>query len=177
MILACFGNSITEGYMVPPHSSWPSILERNSNIKTLNLGISGNTTIDAIRRLDSILELQYDAVFVELGINDFFMGIPLQSTQKNLEFICQTFLDAKKVVFLAGFTFRDQGSQKWEQMYQELSNKLSVPLYPDIFKGLDSDDRFFLPDGVHPNAEGYKIIAQNILSFLLKNLENSILNQ
>ncbi len=174
MILACFGNSITEGYMVPRDKSWPAILEQISEIKTLNFGISGDTTFDALGRLETVLNAQHDAVFVELGINDFFMGIPMESTKKNLGRICQTFLDRQKEVFLAGFSFKGQGSKNWEGMYRELSAEFAINLYPNIFKGISGNSRFFLPDGLHPNSEGYNIIAQNIADFLQENLPHSL---
>lgn len=168
MILACFGDSITEGYLVNKDKSWPSVLEKISDglIKTINLGSSGDTTYNAIIRLNDAINSGADALFIEFGINDFFMGLPIVDSRKNLENIISSALKNQMKVILAGFSFKAQGSEKWEKMYEDLANRFSIYLYKNIFNGIDECKFCFLPDGLHPNEKGYEIIAQNIYSFL-----------
>ena len=172
MILACFGNSITEGYMVPPHCSWPSVLERLSKgrIKTINFGISGETTLDAIKRINEVVSSKAQMVFLEFGINDFFWGFPVEAVRENLETICKTFLDKKIGVILCGFDIKDHPTEKWKHMYKSLAGYYELPLYEDIFSGLGKGH--FLADGLHPNEKGYRVIASGIFEFLRKNLSD-----
>ncbi len=166
MILGCFGDSITEGYLVPPEAAWPSVLQRISGITTLNFGVSGDTTSDGIRRLKAVLSRDMDAVFLEFGLNDFFMGIPRQLARDNLARMATAFLQKDIKVILAGFVFSGQGSAGWHEMYLELAQTLELPLYQDIFRGLSNCESCFLPDGLHPNRRGYEIMAEEICSFL-----------
>lgn len=164
--MICFGNSITEGYLVPPEASWPSQIEHMAALQTINYGVSGDTTIDALRRLEGVLSEEADIAFIEFGINDFFMGISADLTLKNLEKITRAFWKKGIEVIIAGFSLQGLGTQKWEEAYAQLSNKLHVPFYENIFKGLEDCNKCFLPDGLHPNEKGYKIIAENIHIFL-----------
>ncbi len=166
--LVCFGNSLTQGYLVPPHKSWPSLLANMAAIKTFNYGIAGDTTQSALKRLKKI-DNKADGAFVELGINDFLSGMPIQTTFENLKIICNTFLNQNMQVILAGFRLDGFDTEKWEQAYESLSTQLNIPLYKNIFKGLEKRNDCFLPDNIHPNSKGYKIIAENIHDFLIKN--------
>lgn len=177
MILACFGDSITEGYMVPEDCSWPSVLERLSKgrIKTLNLGISGETTLDAIKRINEVVSSRPQMVFLEFGINDFFWGFPVESVKENLNTICKTFLDNDIKVILCGFDIKGQPLEKWKLMYKSLAGSYKLPLYEDIFSGLKREEDHFLPDGLHPNEEGYRVMSSRIFEFLKKNFPKLIL--
>ncbi len=168
MLMACFGDSITEGYLVDRDKSWPSVLERISDkkIRTINFGISGDTTYNALIRLDEVLNSKADTLFIEFGINDFFMGLPVEGSEDNLNKIISAALKKHMKVIVAGFSFKGQGSEEWERMYESLSKKLPIFLYKNIFYGIDECNYCFLPDGLHPNAKGYEIIAKNIYLFL-----------
>ncbi len=164
--MVCFGDSITEGYMVPSSAAWPSVLERLAFVKTFNLGVSGDTTFDALRRLDQALEPASDIAFIEFGINDFFMGLSIESVSNNLAAIMKPFLAMGTKVILAGFYFEEPGIQAWAAMYRELSQRFSTGLYENIFDGLQDRKDHFLSDGLHPNARGYQVIAERICTFL-----------
>ncbi len=170
MILACFGDSITEGYMVPRSSAWPHLVGQILGIRTLNFGVSGDTTFDGLRRLPSVLDHDMDALFLEFGLNDFFMGIPLESARANLESISRAFLERGTRVILAGFSFKGQGADRWHEMYAGLAQGLKIPLYPNIFQAIDGCSDCLLPDGLHPNEKGYRLMAEDISAFLAENL-------
>jgi acyl-CoA thioesterase-1 len=170
MILACFGDSITEGYMVPRSAAWPHLVGRMLGVRTLNFGVSGDTTFDGLRRLHSVLGHDMDALFLEFGLNDFFMGIPMESARSNLESISRAFLERGIKVILAGFSFRGQGAERWHEMYAELAKELQVLLYPNIFRAIDGCSDCLLPDGLHPNEKGYRLMAEDIGAFLAENL-------
>ena len=163
----CFGDSITQGYMVELTKAWPWIITELSGytVEALNYGISGDTTLDGLHRLRSAMETAPDIAVVELGINDFFSLVPLEQAEVNLSIIIKKFRETGADVLLAGFVM--PGGRPWEEMYRRLAEREKVRLYPDIFKGLKDDagnfdKRFFFSDGVHPNESGYEIIADNV---------------
>ncbi len=153
---------------MPAEASWPSLLEKMTGVHTFNYGVSGDTTFDGLRRLDNVLQTTADIVLLEFGINDFFMGIPVSSALSNLEVMVRAFLDKGAKVVMVGFSFQGLGTQKWEEAYERLSNRLNVLFYENIFRGLERCNDCFLPDGLHPNEKGYITIAENINNFLHK---------
>ncbi len=164
--MTCLGDSITQGWHVPTGDSWPALLESRYGLKTLNFGVSGDTTGDALNRLDNVLTARKDLIFIELGLNDFFMGLPVESAAENLSRIIQAFLCQDATVVLAGFLFRGQGSGSWEAMYHDLADKFSILLYANIFQGLEECNDCFFHDGIHPNSKGYSIMADEICRFI-----------
>lgn len=160
--------------MVPRECSWPSILERKSKglIKTLNFGISGETTLNAMKRVESVILSRPQTVFLEFGINDFFWGFPVEDVEENLETISRAFLSEEIGVILCGFDIKGHPVNKWKLMYKSLSASLNIPLYEDIFYGLGKDH--FLPDGLHPNEMGYRVMASEIFKFLTRTLPHLV---
>jgi acyl-CoA thioesterase-1 len=169
--ILCFGDSITEGYMVSDENSWPYLLEELSEgrVETINQGVSGDTTLDGLHRLGHALDTAPDIAIVEFGINDLFSMVPVEQAELNLSIITEKFKETGTEVILAGFSLH--GSNRWDEMYARVSERHSAILYPDIFNGLKYTDggfnkKFFLPDGVHPNEHGYAIIAANMFRII-----------
>ncbi len=167
--VVCFGDSLTEGYMVAPQESYPWRLARLVGRDVINMGVSGHTTGDGVRRLPHVLALNPGLVLVEFGINDYFLSIDENTARSNLSTIATRLLDLGSRVVLIGFSLPDGGASTWGQMYQNLGRELGVPVIEDIFHGLHGRPECFLPDGLHPSAEGYRIIAEKCYNFLLKN--------
>ena len=173
MNIVCFGDSITEGYMVPNEAAYPTLLSRLLDVICVNLGVSGDTSYDAVARLGELdKHLASDGktlVLVEFGINDFFMAVPAKECESNLEKIVEHIHSMGQRPVLLGFDMDYPGVPEWIKLYRRLSEKANIPLYPDIFKGLSKREGDFLPDGLHPNESGYFKIASGIYNFLLKN--------
>ena len=161
--LVCFGDSITEGWMVGPGESWPSLISKKIPAEVINAGISGETSADAVRRLDEIVAMRPNACTVEFGINDFFNGFTLDQTRANLEHIINTLQRNGIHPGIMGFSIPQYNTVKWEEMYSWIAEAFGIPLMPDIFKGLREKTGTFMPDGVHPTAKGYAIIAGNCI--------------
>jgi len=141
----------------------PLSYRRIIRAKVINAGISGETSADALRRLDEIPVLMPYACIVEFGINDFFNGFTVDQTRANLEHIVNTLQRNGIRPGLMGFSLPQYNTGLWEDMYRRIAAAFTVPLMPDIFKGLRDVAGTFMPDGVHPTAMGYRIIAENCL--------------
>ena len=149
--------------MVGPDESWPALIAERIQAKVINAGISGETSADAVRRLDAIINLRPAACAVEFGINDFFNGFTVEQTRANLEHIINRLQRNGVRTGLMGFSLPQYNTINWESMYSEIAEAFGTPLMPDIFSGLREEPGTFMPDGVHPTAKGYKIIAANCL--------------
>ncbi len=163
-VLVCFGNSITEGWMVAPHESWPALIGQSVPMRVINAGISGETSADGLGRIDTILSLQPSSCIVEFGINDFFNGFSVDQTRANLEQIINTFQRNGVSPGLMGFSLPQYNTRPWEETYAQVARAFDIPLLTDLFQGLRGKTGTFMPDGVHPTAKGYEIIAHNCIN-------------
>ncbi len=161
--LVCFGNSITQGWRVREDQSWPWIIQQSLPFRVINAGISGETSLDGLRRLDSIIELEPTWCIIEFGINDFYNGFTVEQTRTNLDAIINALKEHETRPALMGFDLREPASMPWTVMYRDLSDLHQIPLMPDLFTGLWGEDGTFMEDGLHPTAKGYQIIARNCL--------------
>lgn len=172
------GDSLTEGYQLPQSQSYPSLLqqklaEKNVAIQSINAGISGDTTAAGLVRLKWYLEnnvYALDAIFLALGANDGLRGLSTENTYTNLQDILLTIQKKNIPVILAGMILpRNYGEEyinKFEQNYIRLAKKHEIPFFPFILKDVAGDPKLNLDDGLHPNAQGYQVIAQNLSIFL-----------
>ena len=184
--IVCFGDSLTEGYgagwlfPVDRSKSYPAFLQSKVNASVVNAGISGDTTSDALARLDTdVLSINPQMVIILLGTNDYFQRCPAAKAKANLQEIIDRTRDGDRQLYLASFI----GDSNWETslldeiagfLYSEYASLLSE--YRKIFDELMSEnkDLHFIPniwigmqdtdmsDIIHPNASGYEKIAETI---------------
>ncbi|WP_291724170.1 arylesterase [Bernardetia sp.] len=179
-----FGNSLTEGYGLTLAQAPPALLQKKIDeyglpYLTINAGISGDTTHGAIMRLPNVLQQQEVDIFVlELGINDLFRGIPPQKMEQNLiQIIERTKVQYPTVLIvlvrvelplelLMEFGMMGQVAaqyiQSYQSVYEKLAKKYNLPLIPSLLDGVMGETHLNLPDRLHPNAEGYKIVAETM---------------
>ena len=188
--LIFFGDSLTAGYGLPASASFPALVQQRLDTqqlpyKVMNYGVSGETSAGGRQRLAAVLARQPVDVFVlALGANDGIRGIPVRETTQNLQFI----LDAVKRQYpqaqlvLAGLEFPfDLGplgghrlahyATEFKSLFRTLAEKNSVPFVPFLLQGVLGRRELNLADGVHPNAAGQKILAQNVWQILEPLLE------
>ena len=176
-----FGNSLTAGYGVDPSEAYPALIQDKIdslglNYKVINAGVSGETTADGNSRIDWILKQPVDIFVLELGGNDGLRGIPLSETKKNL----QSIIDKVKAkypnanIILEGMQIPpNMGpayTSKFKEIYPELAKENNIGLVPFLLKGVGGDPKLNQRDGIHPTAEGHKIVAQNVWEVLNKDL-------
>lgn len=179
--IAILGDSLTAGFGVKPAESFAARLEvalkaQDRNVTILNHGVSGDTTAGGLDRIDWMLADKPDIVLVELGANDALRGTDPAVTEKNLAAIVEKLKAAGVTVWLAGMLApRNFGSDyvaKFDGLYKRVADKYQVPLYPFILEGIAQDPVYIQADGLHPNPKGAQIIADRLLPFVSKNLDD-----
>jgi len=176
------GDSITEGYGLSVEQAYPFLVEQllkkeGYHIRTINAGVSGATTANGLSRLHWVLKARPDYLFIALGANDGLRGLDLEVTKKNLREMIQKAKKEKVAVFLAGMkmppNYGPEFTKKFAKMYKDLAKEESVPLFPFLLEDVAARKKLNLSDGIHPNEEGQKIIAKNVVRFLKKHISHA----
>jgi len=171
-VIVAFGDSLVAGYQLPPGKSFPAQLEdalreEGRNVRVINAGVSGDTTADALARLDWALPDDADAVIVELGANDALRGFDLAETRRALDEILEKLTARGLPVLLAGMeaprNYGEDYADRFRQMFAELAKKHDTLFYPFFLEGVAMNPALNQPDGIHPTAEGVAVIVENIL--------------
>ena len=180
--IAVLGDSLAAGYGVKPEQAFPVRLEaalraQGRAVTVLNQGVSGDTTAGGLDRLDWLLADKPDIVLVELGANDALRGTDPAVTEKNLSAIVEKLQAARVTVWLAGMLApRNLGADyvtAFDGLYKRIADKYKVPLYPFILDGVAQDPALNQADGLHPNPKGAQIVADRLLPFVTKNLDDA----
>lgn len=174
-----FGDSLTAGYGLSTEQAFPFIIEqellnRGLDYKVVNAGLSGETSAGGLNRIEWILNQPVDIFVLELGANDGLRGLPLDQTKRNLQSIIEKV--EKKYpeveIVLAGMivppNMGKEYSDQFSNMYLELAKDNDTIFIPFLLEGVGGYSNLNLPDGIHPNVEGHKIVAKTVL----KSIEN-----
>ncbi len=174
-----FGNSITAGYGLSPAEAFPALIQHKvdslrAGYKVINAGVGGETSSGGNSRIGWILRQQPDIFVLELGGNDGLRGIPLSETRKNLQSIIDKVKSknpASKII-IAGMQIPPNMGQKYagefRSMFPELAKKNDAILIPFLLEGVGGEEKLNQQDGIHPTAEGHKIVAENVWKELIK---------
>lgn len=171
-VIVALGDSLTAGYGLPQDQSFPAQLEaalkaRGHDVRVVNAGVSGDTALAGLQRLDWAVPDDADAVIVELGANDALQGLPPDRTKATLAKIIER-LQAKDLpVLLAGMEApRNLGEEyvaAFGAMYPDLAAQYDVILYPFFLEGAALNNGLMLNDGLHPNGKGVAAIVESIM--------------
>ena len=172
-----YGDSLTAGYGLAPEQAFPALIqnyleEKGIAVKVVNAGVSGETTAGGLSRINWVLNQHVDIFVLELGANDGLRGLPLNQTVSNLqEIIDQVKKTNPEVeIIIAGMmvppNMGEQYSNEFKRIFPDLAEKNKIGLIPFLLEGVAGDPQLNLPDGIHPNVEGHKIVAGNILKIL-----------
>jgi acyl-CoA thioesterase I len=160
--ILCFGDSLTFGIGADQGRDYPSQLSEMIGKAVINAGVSGDTTTSALKRLQrDVLSRRPDLVLITLGGNDLKNGVAKATAFQNLKHIVELIQDQGARVIVGGLKFplRDRG---FSRGYQELADQTGAVLIPNIFKDIMGNRRL-MSDPIHPNEDGYKIMAQRFL--------------
>lgn len=191
--IIAFGDSITAGKDLgdPDREAWPALVERalreeGRDVVVENAGVSGNTTFDALDRIDFALEPEVTAagpgpapalVIVCLGSNDAFQAKPLRLVEENLERIVRRCRErGARVLLVTLKTFPNFGPEygaDYEAIFPRVARRAGADLAPFLLEGVAGDRRYNLADGIHPNADGYRIVAENLLPAIRESLDRA----
>lgn len=181
-IILFFGNSLTAGMGLDPNEAFPAVIQKkidslNLPYEAVNAGVSGETTAGGKNRIGWLLNQQIDIFVLELGANDGLRGIPLEETRKNLQAIIDT-VRAKNTntkILLAGMQIPPNlgpaYTSGFRNIFPELAGKNDIRLIPFLLKDVAGNPGLNQEDGIHPTAEGQKILAENVWAILQPLLE------
>lgn len=172
--MLALGDSLTAGYGLPPHQSFPAQLQallrgRQPAAIVHNAGVSGDTSAGGLQRLPRVLaqlKRRPDLAIVELGANDLLRGIAPGRMRANLDGILTELGRCGIPALLAGMLappFLGGFAQSYNAVFPALARGHGVPLYPFFLDGVVGDPSLTLADGIHPNARAVGIIARRIL--------------
>src|SRR5215472_14415455 len=168
-----FGDSLSDGFMLQRSEAYPALLAQKLhasglNFQVTNASAAGGTTEGGLERLPPHLKHRTDIFILELGINDAFRGLPVDQIQSNLQQIIDKVKarNANVRVVIAGMQLpnykADDYVSAFGKMFTELAAKNGGALVPYLLEGVAGDPSLNLPDGIHPNAAGQKILAENV---------------
>jgi len=133
--------------------------------------VSGDTTAGGLRRVGWALAVKPAVVIVALGANDGLRGQSTMEMHANLERIVERFQNAGARVLLVGMLLPPNYGQPYagdfQRVYPAVARRRSVALMPFLLDGVGGDPRLNQPDGIHPTAEGYRIIADHLWPYLM----------
>jgi acyl-CoA thioesterase I len=171
------GDSLSDGFGLKRSEAYPALLVEKLraaglNYEVINASQSGGTTTGGLRRLPPHLKHKIDIFILELGINDAFMGLPIDQIRNNLQEIIEHVKahnpDARIVI--AGMRLPNYSTDDYVrvfgQIYVDLAAKNRAALVPYLLEGVGGDPSLNLPDRIHPNAAGQKILAENVWRIL-----------
>lgn len=174
--IVAFGDSLTAGFGLSEKESYPFLLQQRLNAEgynyeVVNAGVSGDTSQGGLERIDWSLEQEnVEILILELGANDLLRGLSPAKMKKNLGEIIQK-AQAKKVrVLLCGMFAPPQMGAKYQQefmnVFPDLADEYKVEFMPFVLEGIALDKKLNQADGIHPNAEGEKILTENVYKAL-----------
>ncbi len=167
------GDSLTAGFGLSPAQAYPAQLEprlKAQGWRVVNAGISGDTSTGALRRLEWTLRTKADLVFVCIGANDGLRGVPPEATEANLRRIVEGVRSKGARVVLAGIALPENYGpdhrKRFDAIFPRVARDLKVPLLPFLLEGVAMDPKLNQADGIHPNPEGQRRVADHVWTFL-----------
>lgn len=171
------GDSITAGYGLDQSQAFPALIQDkidalNLKYTVVNAGLSGETSSGGLRRVGWLFRSNVDILVLELGANDGLRGIDLSVTKSNLQQIIDKARESNPDVriIVAGMQVPPNLGQSYtnefRQIFPDLAKKNNAKLIPFILEGVAGDPTLNLSDGIHPNIEGQKILADNVWKVL-----------
>ena len=174
-VVVFLGDSLTAGFGLAAEEAFPALVAaalaaRGTPIRAINAGVSGDTTAGGLRRLDWALKNRPQVVVVALGANDGLRGQPLRSIEDNLRAIVERAQATGAKVLLGGMlmppNYGGEYASGFAAIYPRLAKQLGVPLVPFLLEGVAGHPELNQPDGIHPTAEGQRIVARNVEPYL-----------
>jgi acyl-CoA thioesterase-1 len=166
--IVCLGDSLTAGLGVAEENAYPALLEHRlraagQDYEVVNAGVSGDTSAGGLRRLDWSLRGNVRVLIVALGANDGLRGLPVAEMEKNLAAIIERAQSRGIRVLLAGMeappNFGPAYTSEFRRVYARLAARYHVTFIPFFLEGVAGRAALNQPDGIHPTAEGHRVIA------------------
>jgi acyl-CoA thioesterase-1 len=179
-VVLALGDSLTAGFGLTTSSGFVVQLETRLilsgvNARVIDGGVSGDTSAGGLARLDWLFVDTPDLVIVELGANDGLRGLDPTATMANLEAIVLRVKERGAKVLLSGMqappNMGEEYAREFNSIYEALARKYKIVLFPFFLEGVAAQPHLNQIDGIHPNADGVKLIVEKILPFVTTLLE------
>ena len=179
-IILAIGDSLTEGLGLAEESAYPAVLqkklvEQGYAYKVINAGVSGETSSGARSRLKWALTLKPDIVVLVTGANDGLRGIAPDLIKSNIDAIVEVLKQNEIIVVLGGMQMTQNLGQDYtaafSNIYSQIAQSHDIILIPFFLDGVGANPRLNQTDGIHPTAEGYRVIVENIYPYVIKAIQ------
>lgn len=179
-LLLIIGDSLTEGYGVAPQDAFPALIqqklkENKSPWKIKAAGSSGSTSASGLERIKWLTKNKPDLVLILLGSNDGLRGLKPEETEKNLTAVVK-WAKENKIEIIIGQLYMPPNygkdyTKKFEKVFSNVAKKNKIPIVDFLLNNVAGKSELNLPDGIHPNEKGHKIVADNLYKSLSKYLK------
>ena len=180
------GDSLTEGYGIDEDLAYPTLLEKKLNhesnkgakrpYRIINGGISGSTTSGGVSRIDWFLRAKPDFLILALGGNDGLRGIPVEKIKSNLIKVVNAAQSNTIPVLMAGMKIPPNYglpySEAFSEIFPQIAKEYKIPLLPFLLEGVGGNPKMNLPDRIHPNPDGHRVIAETVHKRLIEELSS-----
>jgi acyl-CoA thioesterase-1 len=169
------GDSLTAGLGLEQDQAFPALIgetlkRENVSATIVNAGVSGDTTAGGLRRVEWLLKQKPDILVVGLGANDGLRATDVKASEQNLREIVTKARSAGSQVLLLGMlippNYGPEYTAAFKEVYPRIAKEMTVPLVPFVLEGVGGVPAMNQPDGIHPTAEGQKVVAENVLKEL-----------
>lgn len=174
--IVAFGDSLTAGFGLSEKDSYPYLLQEKLradgyDFEVINAGVSGDTSAGGLERIDwSLNQENVQILILELGANDLLRGLPVEKMKQNLDTMIKKAKAKNVKVLLCGMLAPPTMGAKYQRefvaVFPDLASEHKVEFLPFILENIAANPKLNLPDGIHPNAEGAKIMTDNIYQAL-----------
>jgi len=174
------GDSLTAGNGLPIDQAFPALVaemsrERGRPLRVVNAGVSGDTTAGGLDRVMWLLEQKPDLLVVGLGVNDAVRGQPVDRIEANVRAIVTRAKSAGARVVLLGMrvptNYGPDYTEAFAAIYPRVAKSEKVILMPFLLDGVGGHPELNLDDGIHPNQEGQRMVATNVLVYVERALK------
>ena len=165
-VVLAFGDSLTYGYNVTKNKSYPALLQKLTGLKVINAGISGEVSEEVLARFPKVLN-DYNPKLVILchGGNDLLRKMDIEEMESNIRAMIQLSLDRKIPLILLGVP-KPGIFLSSADVYKEIASSMNTIFMEDLVSNVLSD-KLLKSDSIHPNENGYNVMAEEIYSLLL----------
>ncbi|RNC66627.1 MAG: arylesterase [Desulfuromonadales bacterium] len=179
-IIVAVGDSLTAGYGLDETNAYPAQLERRLREagypwRVVNAGISGETSSGALSRVKWVLTLKPDIVVLVTGANDGLRGIDPKVTEKNLDEMIRTLKERNVTVVLGGMKMVTNLGRAYtgafSAVYPAVARRHDLILVPFFLDGVAGRADLNQDDGIHPTAEGYRVVVDTVFPFVTRAIE------
>lgn len=173
--IVVLGDSLTAGLGLSREQAYPSLLQKRLDesgavFEVVNGGVSGDTSAKAVNQLEWLAQGDVRVVIVAYGGNDGLRGLPVPELKKNLGEAIDRAKRKGAVVILTGMeappNYGPEYVKAFRDAFRELSAEHRIPLVPFLLEGVAGNQSLNQEDGIHPNAAGAKIVADNVWKVL-----------